>query len=59
MNDSVRKWINGKAKTATFTVDRVATGHRAHRSGCGAHDGMGRKRTRNDAFRREMRSQDQ
>lgn len=56
MNDSVRKWINGKTNSATFTVDRVSTGHRRHHAGCGVHDNRpNRARTRGQASRRAIR----
>lgn len=49
MNSSVKKWINGKADSATFSVDitNVRTGHKAHRGGTGNHDNRpNRLRTR-------------
>lgn len=56
MNDSVKKWINGKSDSCTFTVDKVSTGHKAHRGGVGIHDTRPRRqRTRGAAQRNAMR----
>jgi len=58
MNDSVRQWINGNAKSCTFKVEKVSRGHQQHRSGCGIHDGQGRKRTRQAVKRLAFRDQE-
>ena len=59
MNESVKKWINGKADRATFTIDKVATGHKQHQAGCGVHDNRPkRERTRSAKFRTILRSYD-
>lgn len=56
MNDSVKKWINGKAEKAVFKIDRVSTGHKQHQAGCGVHDNRpNRARTRSDANRKAIR----
>jgi len=49
MNNSVKKWLNGKANSATFKIDitKVATGHKSNRGGNGIHDNRpNRLRTR-------------
>jgi hypothetical protein len=56
MNESVKKWINGKSDKAVFTVNNISTGHKNHRSGVGSHDNSPkRERTRNAKFRKIMR----
>jgi hypothetical protein len=56
MNESVKKWINGKADRATFTIDKVATGHKQHQAGCGVHDNRpNRERTRGQANLKAIR----
>ena len=56
MNASVKSWINGKTKTATFTINNVSTGHKAHHTGTGVHDPRpNRERTRREASRKAIR----
>ena len=58
MNDSVKKWLNGKADSATFKVDvtKVSTGHKSHRGGNGMHDNRpNRLRTRSSQKRNSFK----
>jgi hypothetical protein len=56
MNASVKSWINGKTNSATFTIDKVATGHKAHHTGTGVHDTRPRReRTRNSQVQRAIK----
>jgi len=38
MNESVKKWLNGKSDKATFQIENVAIGHKKSQIGCGVHD---------------------
>ena len=57
---SLKQWQKGaKNATITFDITKVATGHKAHRSGAGSHNNTPkRERTRSAKFRTILRSYD-